>query len=159
MPIYYSKKFFLKIVSTSVCGNISPCAAFFSETPFNVSLITIYSWDFEVSLGYNKILLAYPVLVEKGEFVYLTQSTGRIAIDTSGKCAYSDLVWKSTVWLGINKTSNWRMYINPITNFTSYEANFKISHFYKQTGFYNFSISFLSSNQKFTELVYIIDCK
>lgn len=119
---------------------------------------TIYNWDFAVTTGRNQILLPAPMPVYKGNFVYLTQNSGKLAIDSSNAATYSDLSWQSTIWLPLKENLNWRFYLNAITNFTSYETNFRIVRPYKSIGLYNLSINFLSSNQSFTQTVNITDC-
>jgi len=59
----------------------------------------VYNWDIEIILGYNNILLPQPVNVTKGNFLMLTQTTGKVAIDTTGNATYSDLVWNTTTIL------------------------------------------------------------
>ena len=118
----------------------------------------IYSWDVQITLGKNEIKLPFPVLVKKGYFVYLTQNSGKLSIDTSGNSDYSDLEWKSNTWLSINKKSKWRIYLTPVINFTSYQSKLNIVRSYKEVGIYNLSITFLSSNQRFIYSVNITDC-
>ena len=150
--------FLNKIVSSDACGLTKPCAIFFTQNPFNISMNTIYNWDFAVTTGRNQILLPAPMPVYKGNFVYLTQNSGKLAIDSSNAATYSDLSWQSTIWLPLKENLNWRFYLNAITNFTSYETNFRIVRPYKSIGLYNLSINFLSSNQSFTQTVNITDC-
>jgi hypothetical protein len=119
-----------------------------------------YSWSFQIYSGNNTLLLPQAVLVNKGNFIILTQISGQVAIDSTGNASYSDLVWISqTQWTKLNPNSNWRFYFATINNFTSYFNTFKISHTYSNIGLYNLSFVFLSSNQIFSQIINITDCK
>ena len=131
-----------------------------TQFPFNISMNEIYSWNFQISLGYNKIILPQPVYVLKGQFILLTQNTGRIAIDTTGNASYSDLVWNSiTQWTKLEEFSNCRFYLTTINNFTSYQNTLNIIHSYANIGLYNLTIIFPSSNISFQQTINITDCK
>ena len=119
----------------------------------------LYSWNFQVSVGYNNILLSAPVTVNRGNFILLTQNSGYIALSTAGNASYSDMVWKSSIWNPLVSTSNWRFYLTPITNFSVYQNKFNILHTYNYIGLYNLSIKFLSANETFIQTVNVTDCK
>jgi hypothetical protein len=131
-----------------------------TQFPFNISMNEIYSWTFQISLGYNKIILPQPVEVNKGHFILLTQNSGRIAIDTTRNSSYSDLVWNSTTqWTKLAEFSNWRFFLTTINNFTSYQNTLNIIHSYANIGLYKLSLTFLSSNISYQQIVNITDCK
>jgi hypothetical protein len=131
-----------------------------TQNPFNISMNIIYSWNFQLSLGYNNIILPQPVTVYRGNFIVLTQNTAKIAIDTTGNASYSDLVWNTTTqWTKLAEFSNMRFYLTPLTNFSSYQTLFNIMHTYKNIGLYNLAITFASSNETFNQIVNITDCK
>ena len=138
-----------------------PCASYYSQFPFNNSLIQNYSWNFQVTTGFNNLLLSQTVNVERGEFLMLTQNTGIVAIDTTGTASFSDLVWSSTTqWTKLAEFSNWRFYLTALTNFSSYKNSFSLMHTYSSIGIYNLSISFASSPSNiFQQTVNITDCK
>jgi hypothetical protein len=120
----------------------------------------VYSWSFQIYSGNNTLLLPQAVLVNKGNFIILTQISGQVAIDNTGNASYSDLVWISqTQWTKLNPNSNWRFYFTSINNFTSYRNTFNISHTYSNIGLYNLSFVFLSSNQIFSQIINVTDCK
>jgi len=120
----------------------------------------VYSWNFQISLGYNSIILPQPVTVSVGSYLFLTQNTGKIAIDTSGNASYSDLVWNTTTqWTKLAEFSNWRFYLTTLNNFSSYQTTFNIQHSYASIGLYNLSITFGSSNQTFQQIVNVTDRK
>jgi hypothetical protein len=147
-------------VSSSVCGSLTPCAQYMTQFPFNISMNEIYSWTFQISLGYNKIILPQPVEVNKGHFILLTQNSGRIAIDTTRNSSYSDLVWNSTTqWTKLAEFSNWRFFLTTINNFTSYQNTLNIIHSYANIGLYKLSLTFLSSNISYQQIVNITDCE
>ena len=120
----------------------------------------VHSWSFQLSLGYNSIILPQPVTVYRGNFITLTQNTGLVAVDTSNTASYSDLVWNTTTqWTKLAEFSKWRFYLLPLTNFSSYQTSFNILHAYNNIGLYNLEITFASSNQTFNQIVNITDCK
>ena len=119
----------------------------------------VYNWDIEIILGYNNILLPQPVNVTKGNFLMLTQTTGKVAIDTTGNATYSDLAFKSSVWSKLSSIQNWRFYLTALNNFSSYQTYFSLTHTYKSIGIYNVTLTFSSSNETFTQSVNITDCK
>jgi hypothetical protein len=120
----------------------------------------VYNWDIEIILGYNNILLPQPVNVTKGNFLMLTQTTGKVAIDTTGNATYSDLVWNTTTqWTKLAEFSNWRFYLTALNNFTSYQTYLNIVHSYNLIGLYSISITFASNNQTFQQNVNITDRK
>jgi hypothetical protein len=119
----------------------------------------IYSWTFEIKIGNNTLLLPAPVTVNQGNYILLTQGTGKIAVDISGNATYSDLVWNTTTqWTKLAEFSNWRFYLTTINNFTSYTNTLNVLHSYANIGLYTLSLTFLSSNKTFQQIVNITDC-
>ena len=130
-----------------------------TQNPFNITMDIIYSWNFQLSLGYNSIILPQPVTVHRGNYLTMTQNTGRVAIDITGNAPYSDLVWNTTTqWTKLAEFYNWRFYLAPLTNFSSYTTTFNVMHIYRNIGLYNLTITFASSNQTFNQIVNITDC-
>ena len=119
----------------------------------------IYTWSFTITTGINFIYLPSTVTVYRGNFLIMTQNTGRVAIDITGNATYNDLAWRSSVWNRLSSNSNWRFYITPLTNFTSYITTFNLMHAYKNIGLYNLTLTFASSNETFTQTVNVTDCK
>lgn len=89
----------------------------------------------------------------------MTQTTGKVAIDTNGNATYSDLAWYSPLWRKLNPNTNWRFYLTPLTNFSSYQAVINLVHTYKSIGIYNLLITFNSSNETYQQTVNVTDCK
>ena len=119
----------------------------------------IYSWTFEINIGNNTLLLPAPVTVNQGNYILLTQGTGKIAVDISGNATFSDLVWNTTQqWTKLAEFSNRRFYLTPLYNFTSYENTLNVLHSYTNIGLYTLSLTFLSSNKTFQQIVNITDC-
>ena len=138
---------------------MTPCAVYFTQNAFIVDFNTKNSWNFTLAIGYNKFYLPQSITVNKGSFLYLIQNTGRVAIDNTVNATYSDLTWNNiTFWTKLNYNSNWRFYLTTINCLTSYQNSFSLSHVYSSIGSYNLSITFLSSNQTFLEIVNITDC-
>lgn len=130
-----------------------------TQYPFNITMNIIYEFQFNLALGYNKIILPQPLLVKRGQFILLKQLTGRIAIDTTINSTYSDLVWNTTTqWTKLAEFLNWRFYLNPITNYTTYQTIFNIIHSYSNIGIYTLTLNFTSSNQLYQQIVNITDC-
>jgi len=147
-------------VSSTVCGQIVPCAVYLTQYPFNISMNIEYEFNYVLALGYNKLILPQPLLVKRGQFVMLTQITGRIAIDTRNNSSFSDLVWNTTTqWTKLAEFLNWRFYLTPITNYTTYETTFNLVHTYSTVGVYTLTLNFTSSNQSYQQIVNITDCK
>ena len=147
-------------MSSTVCGQIVPCAVYLTQYPFNISMNIEYEFNYVLALGYNKLILPQPLLVKRGQFVMLTQITGRIAIDTRNNSSFSDLVWNTTTqWTKLAEFLNWRFYLTPITNYTTYETTFNLVHTYSTVGVYTLTLNFTSSNQSYQQIVNITDCK
>lgn len=147
-------------MSSTVCGQIVPCAVYLTQYPFNISMNIEYEFNYVLALGYNKLILPQPLLVKRGQFVMLTQITGRIAIDTRNNSSFSDLVWNTTTqWTKLAEFLNWRFYLTPITNYTTYETTFNLVHTYSTVGVYTLTLNFTSSNQLYQQIVNITDCK
>ena len=119
----------------------------------------IYSWSFTITTGLNYIYLPQPITINNGNFLMLTQTTGKVAIDTTGNATYSDLAFKSSVWSKLSSIQNWRFYLTALNNFSSYQTYFSLTHTYKSIGIYNVTLTFSSSNETFTQSVNITDCK
>jgi len=119
-----------------------------------------YSFDFNITAGFNQLILQKPLLVKKGSLIFLTQALNstNIALDQSGSAQYSDMIWGTNLQQ-INATSNYRFYLTTISNFTVYQTNLLISHAYQKIGLYNLSINFPSSNKVFYHIINITDCK
>ncbi len=157
----YKKNYFIKIVSTNECGTFIPCAVYFQLFPYFVSLTTLYSWSYSVSVGYNQFLLPQPVLVNKGSFLHLTQITGYISCNKTTNSTYSDLYYNPSnmLWTKLSTTSNWRLMLTSLTNFTSYQSSFNLIHSYLSFGLYNINFTFASSNQVFILPVNVTNSK
>jgi len=120
-----------------------------------------YSWEFSIYSGINNLYFPNAVNVSQGNFLMLTQNTGKVAIDTTGTALYSDLVWNSTTqWTQLAEFSNWRFYLTVLTNFTKYTTSLNLFHNYNTIGLYSLSIRFASSPSTiFQQIVNITDCK
>lgn len=130
-----------------------------AQYPFSIVNSTVYSFPYTIVVGYNNIILPQPVVVLKGYFIQLTQTAGQVAIDITGNATYSDLVWNTTQqWTKLAEFSNWRFYLTPIYNFTSYQNTLNVLHTYANIGLYTLSLTFLSSNKTFQQIVNITDC-
>jgi hypothetical protein len=130
-----------------------------TQYPFSIVNSTVYSYSYTIVVGYNNIILPQPVVVSKGYFIQLTQNTGRVAIDITGNATFSDLVWNTTQqWTKLAEFSNWRFYLTTINNFTSYTNTLNVLHTYTNIGLYTLSLTFLSSNKTFQQIVNITDC-
>ena len=139
-------------------GLVTSCLVYFNNFPSFTTVNTIYSCSFEISIGYNKIILPQEITVHRGNFIVLEQITGKIAIDTSGNATNSDLIISSGVVSLLNTFSNWRFYLNTLTKFSSYQKTFSIVHSYSSIGQYNLSIFFINTNIKFQQVVSITQC-
>lgn len=109
--------------------------------------------------GYNRLLIASPVVIYRGSFTYLTQITGQVAVDTTGNASYSDLALINGAYLKLNDFSNWRLYMNALVNMSVYQSVFSVNHGYLNVGLYNLQISFASSNEVYQYLINVTECK
>ena len=151
---------FFKIVSSNFCGLDTPCSSYYTQYPYNTTMQMIFSWTFSITTGNNTILLPAPVTVNQGNYIFLTQLTGKVAVDITGTANVSDLVWNTTTqWTKLAEFFNWRFYLTTINNFTSYQNTLNVLHSYSNIGLYTLSLTFLSSNKIFQQIVNITDCK
>ena len=99
--------------------------------------------------------------MKKGYFILVNQTIGKIAIDTTGNSQYSDLQYSSTssLWTKLNTSSNYRLYLDTIDNFNSYQSTINITYTYANAGIYTITLTFPSSNQIFQQTVNITDCE
>ena len=147
-------------MSTTVCGSISPCGSYFAQFPFSIDFNIINQWDYTMTIGLNTFYLAQPLSVNQGNFIQIVMSNGsKLAIDTSTNNTFSDMAWQGTIWANLNPVSNYRFYFKIFNNFTSYVNSFSIQHKYANIGLYSLSLTFLSSNLTFQQIVNITDCK
>ena len=146
-------------MSSDLCGQITPCAVYFTSNPYNSPLTVLNEWTFTLVAGYNQLFLTQPVTFFKGNFIQLTQITARLAISSSGS-AYSDMLWNTNMWSPLNSSSNWRFYLNlvSISSQEYYQSPLNISHVYSNLGSYSFSLS-IDSSIIYQEVVIITDCK
>lgn len=158
----------IKIVSSNSCGTelnntdlVIPCSVYFNNYPSDLSLDKIYSFNYTISTGYNKLLLSQPLQIQRGYFILLEQINGKIAIDTSGNATYSDMIlsYDESSVSRINTVFNYRFYFNTINPYISYQSNLNLVHSYQNTGSYLITIIFSSSIQIFYKILNISDCK
>lgn len=122
----------------------------------------MFSQDFTIAPGYNKLFLSQPLKVPKGSLIYLKQGSNgtTIAVDQITNSSFSDLIWGTNLLKLNNLTqNNWRFYLNPITNNTNYQSNLNIIHYYTLIGVYEISLLFTSSNKIFKHIINVTDCK
>ena len=144
------------MISSIQCGSTTPCAQYLTQYPFTITNTTVYTFPFTIALGYNNLILPQPVLVSKGYFIQLTQETGQIAIDITNTASYSDLVWNTTTqWTKLAEFYNWRFYFNPTYNLTCYQSTINVIHSYQSIGLYTLSLTFLSTNKIFQQIINI----
>lgn len=149
----------IKVVRSPNCGEIVPCADYFTAYPFNSTLDILYSFNYTIKVGYNKVYLTQPIQVDKSYFLKMMQITGRIAVDKTSSPKYCDLVWMPlTLWTKMNDPTKWRFYLNTINSYNGYLSTFSVSKVYTNAGLYNIAIRFLGSNQTFYQTVLVSDC-
>lgn len=136
-----------------------PCSAYYNKYPFSVPLTSIFSQSYSIVPGYNKFLLSWPMSINRGMFVYLIQTSGQVAIDTTTNSSYSDMVLNNGAYYKLNDLTNVRLYLNAITNFTTYTGRFNLVHTYSSFGLYNLKISFESSNDVLYHSFNVTQCK
>lgn len=135
-----------------------PCAVYFTNNPFNSSFNVLYTLTFQISSGYNRLVLPQPIAVFKGNFIVLIQTSGKVAVDQSKNVTYSDLVWQSPLWLSLDLNSKWRFYFNTLIDNDFNLAKFEIVHKYSNAGSYQINIS-TNNKTLFQQLNTISLCK
>lgn len=148
----------IQVLSSNVCGQIS-CSSYLSQNCYLTNFTIIFSSDYQVSSGYNVIYLSQPIVLNKGNFIWLNQTSARIALDKTGNTLISDLYWQLPAWIRMSASSNWRFYFNALTNFSSYQNVINLLNRYNKTGLYNVSITLMSSNEKTYQTILVTDCK
>lgn len=149
----------LKLVSSDICGTLIPCASYLSQFPFSIPFNSLNSWTFTMTAGLNTFYLAQPLTVNQGNLFQLVMSAGgKLAIDTSTNTTFSDMAWQGTIWAELSPVSNWRFYFSTINNYSSYVNTFSLQHQYTAIGLYTLSLTFLSSNLVYEQIVNITDC-
>ena len=147
-------------MNTAACGTTIPCASFYSQNPFQIALNTAYTFPFTITTGYNQLFLNQPVYVTKGSFLLLTQTVGKVAIDsTSINTSYSDMAFINNAYYNLSLTSNWRFYLKSISNYSTYQSLLVLNHQYANPGLYNITFTFNSSNDVFQYLANITQCE
>ena len=112
-----------------------------------------------MTAGFNTFYLAQPLTVNQGNLFQLVMSAGgKLAIDTSTNTTFSDMAWQGTIWAELSPVSNWRFYFSTINNYSSYVNTFSLQHQYTAIGLYTLSLTFLSSNLVYEQIVNITDC-
>ena len=80
------------------------------------------------------MILPQPVFVQQGSFIYLNQNTTLIAIDTAGNATYSDMAVYYSSYYNLSSLNNQRLFIKPLSNFTTYQYSFSLTHTYPIAG-------------------------
>lgn len=142
-----------------MCGLKISCAQYFTNYPFDVNFTTTYQTTIQATVGYNKIILEDPVMVRRGNLPVITQGGALLALDKTSFSSYSDLTLQSQAWIKLYDLSNWRFYMNVLTNFSSYYRLFSVVHQYQQIGQYQIAITFEGSDNPILDNFLITDCK
>lgn len=105
--------------------------------------------SYNVTTGYNKILLATPIMnAKKGYMVVidLNSYSARLALDTSGNSFYQDYQISSANLSTLNASYNSRFYFNCLVDRLFYINSFNFgSDQYPSNGIYDLSASFVNS--------------
>ena len=131
----------------------------------------MYSWNLSITVGYNKILFNASVDITKGSLIQLNQSvgTGKVALETLGNATYSDMKWGSSLTfyyiyrfitgnltkISPNKYTNYRFYMNSITEFEYYQNFFQLVHRYSASDLFNLTVTPSNSSISFSREVLI----
>lgn len=118
-----------------------PCASSVTNNPYNSTVNVLNTFSFQIISGYNILMLTQPIQVAKGSLIYLTQSTGRLALDQSGTATYCDLMWQTYAWTKLSTNSNWRFYLNTFDDFSVYQNSLNLVHKYSSPGVYVVTIA------------------
>jgi len=128
-------------------------------------LNTLNTWTFNITAGYNVLLLPQATLVGQGSFISLTQTTGKVAVDKSNNATYSDLgVGYSSLgsatysYFKLNSFANQRFFINSLSDSTLYQYVFSVTHTYVKSGLFNLIVTFDSSADSYQYLANVTEC-
>lgn len=147
----------IQIVYTSLCGQLVPCSVYFVQNPFPTTFTVAYTYSYTITTGLNTFTIT-PITVSRGYFILLTQTTGCVAIDTTGTAQFSDLLTQSSNYYPINSLLNYRLYLTTVNSYSTYQASFNLQRTYASIGSYTLTISFRSSSQVYTSTVAITNC-
>lgn len=124
---------------------------------------TLHTWTFNITVGFNVQLIPQAILVPQGSFIILTQTTGKVAVDSSNNATFSDLAIGSSS-LGVSHSYyklqpfvNQRFFMKALSNFTTYQNTFSVAHTYANTGLYNITITFASSADSYQYLANVTE--
>lgn len=149
----------IQIVTSDLCGTTTPCAQYFSLYPFVATLNVLNSWTFNITTGNTILLLPQSFLAPKDSFIYLTQTGGVVALDSSGNATYSDMAVYYSSYYNLSSLNNQRLFIKPLSNFTTYQYSFSLTHTYPIAGLYNLNITFASSSVSYSYIANITQTK
>jgi hypothetical protein len=126
-------------------------------------LQTLQTWTFNITAGYNVRLLPQATLVPQGSFIILTQTTGKVAVDSSNNATFSDLaigsssLGDSNSYYKLQPFANQRFFMKVLSNLTTYQNRFSVTHTYANTGLYNLNITFASSADSYQYLANVTE--
>ncbi|CAF1117903.1 unnamed protein product, partial [Brachionus calyciflorus] len=123
-----------------LCNNKISCAEYFKLNASYISYKLIYSVNISINLGYNKILLSYPVKIPKGSIVYLVSNySGKIAYDSNSKYLYSDYIDNNKNLTYIHPKLNTKFQFNCLVEQSYYTFRFNESFTCSRKGLQNVS--------------------
>lgn len=129
---------------------------------------TLFSYEYTIFKGYNKLELTAPLRVKKGSMILINNAMysvlistdpithiqqfatkflyGTMQVETSGKAAFSDYYDCFGKLLRLNNEINYRIDFKPVIDEVYYETSLSIYQQYDSLGSFQISASFLNTN-------------
>ncbi|CAF1094916.1 unnamed protein product, partial [Brachionus calyciflorus] len=129
-----------------LCSNKISCAEYFKLNASYISYKLIYSVNISINLGYNKILLSYPVKIPKGSIVYFVSNySGQIAYDSNSNYLYSDYIDNNKSLTYIHPKLNTKFQFNCLVEQSYYTFKFNESFTCSRKGLQNVSFRIVNN--------------
>lgn len=157
----------INVYKFTSCGLSQTCSSYFDKNKLvpKANFKVVYSFDFNVTIGYNKLEIA-PVYLLKGSILGLNlSSTGVLAFDKMNSFIYSDYVisdnkdGSKTLSKIRNDSASYGIYLRALTDYKYYYYEQPFSHEYIIAGLYNLSASLAFTNYTNSYFLLIMDGK
>lgn len=127
------------MLKVSSCTNFVGSCAFYVSSNLQISYIEVYSFNIEVTLGYNRYDLQTPKSISKGLMLSLYNKGGIVSIDTSGIPPYTDYFMTSPL-TPVIKSQNVQHMVNMLIDENFFFSIYPFSYTYYTNGFFNISL-------------------
>lgn len=109
---------------------------------FLANFVLIKRWTFNVTAGYNKLLIGQFLSIKKGSFVSLNcKSNLVLSIDTVTNSLFSDYYLNGTNFIPLNSNKNWKLHFNSLTTTSFYQNLIPLNKYFEYAGSYTTTFS------------------